>query len=191
MPKVQNGVLNCTDWDFDKDGYVNLEGDWEFYWNQLISPKDFNNNPNKYQPEYLPFPNLWSNLEIDGQPLPSIGYATYRLTFRTDSIIPILAIEIPDVYSAYRLWLNGEIIAENGEVGTDRISSHPHWLPLTQTIHLPSRNNEIVLQISNFHHSKGGVSKMLTLGSGEQLTRKREIHLAYSQNLQKHILTKN
>ena len=122
MPKVQNGVLNCTDWNFEKDGYITLNGEWEFYWQQLISPKDFK-NPAKYQPEYLPFPNLWSNLEINGELLPNTGYATYRITFRTDSIIPLLAIEMPDVYSAYRLWLNGKVIAENGEVGTDRISS--------------------------------------------------------------------
>jgi signal transduction histidine kinase/CheY-like chemotaxis protein len=179
MPKVQNGVLNCTDWNFEKDGYITLNGEWEFYWQQLISPKDFK-NPAKYQPEYLPFPNLWSNLEINGELLPNTGYATYRITFRTDSIIPLLAIEMPDVYSAYRLWLNGKVIAENGEVGTDRISSRPYWLPITQSIHLPTRNNELVLQISNFHHSKGGISKMPALGSSSQLTRKREIHLAYS-----------
>lgn len=179
MPKVQNGVLNCTDWDFDKDGYINLSGEWEFYWNQLISPEDFKELDN-LQPEYLSFPSLWTDLEIDGKPLTNTGYATYRITFRTDSIIPLLAIEMPDVYSAYRLWLNGEIIAENGEVGADRVSSHPYWLPLTQSIHLPARNNELVLQISNFHHSKGGISKMPIIGSNRQLTRKREIHLAYS-----------
>ena len=179
MPKIQNGVLNCTDWDFDKDGYITLDGEWEFYWQQLISPKDFENSA-KYKPEYLPFPSLWANLKIDGKPLPNIGYATYRLTFKTDSIIPLLAVEMPDAYSAYRLWLNGNIIAENGEVGTDRVSSSPHWLPLTESIHLPSRNNELVLQISNFHHSKGGISKMPVLGSSRQLTRKRENHLAHS-----------
>ena len=179
MPKAQKGVLNCTDWDFEKDGYVNLEGEWEFYWQQLISPEDFKNS-NRYEPEYFNFPSLWTNLEIDGKPLSNIGYATYRITFRTDSIIPHLAIEMPDVYSAYRLWLNGKVIAENGEVGTDRVSSHPYWLPITQSIYLPARNNEIVLQISNFHHSKGGISKMPVIGSNRQLTRKRETHLAYS-----------
>ena len=87
---------------------------------------------------------------------------------------------MPDVYSAYRLWLNGKIISENGEVGKDRVSSNPFWLPITQSIHLPSRNNELVLQISNFHHSKGGISKTPILGSYRQLTKKRETHLAYN-----------
>jgi two-component system, sensor histidine kinase len=178
MPKVQKGVLDCTDWDFNKNGSIDLEGEWEFYWQQLISPDDFK-NADKYQPEYRYFPNFWTKIEIDGKPLPSIGYATYRLTFITDSITTPLAIEMPDVYSAYRLWLNGKIIAENGDVGSDRVSSNPYWLPLTQSIHLPSRHNELVLQISNFHHSKGGIHEMPKLGSNRQLAKDRELNLSY------------
>lgn len=41
QPKVINGVINLTNWDFDKNGNVELNGEWEFYWNQLLEPSDF------------------------------------------------------------------------------------------------------------------------------------------------------
>lgn len=35
-PVAVAGVLDLRDWDFKVDGIVKLDGEWEFYWNQLI-----------------------------------------------------------------------------------------------------------------------------------------------------------
>ena len=177
-PKVEQGQLNCINWNFEENGTIDLKGEWEFYWQQLISPEDFKNK--KIAPTYAPFPSLWSNLTIDGKRLSHKGFATYRVIIKNDTLLPIMAIEIPDVYTAYRLWLNGEIISENGDVGSTRVASRPYWKPLTKTLELNRKNNELVLQISNFHHSKGGINKMLKLGTGEELLNKREHELAFT-----------
>lgn len=42
-PLVENGFIDLSDWDFDKDGNVKLDGYWEFYPNELLSPSDINN----------------------------------------------------------------------------------------------------------------------------------------------------
>jgi signal transduction histidine kinase/CheY-like chemotaxis protein len=179
-PKIERGVLNCMDWDFEKSGHIELRGEWEFYWKQFISPEDFKKKNAHIKPAYATFPELWTNLTIDNKNLSSKGYATYRLQIRNDTLLPIMAIEMPDVYSAYRLWINGKIVAENGDVGKTSVESIPYWMPLTVPIELERRNNEIVLQISNFSHSKGGISKTPILGISEHLTSKRERELAYS-----------
>ena len=41
QPFVKSGILDLTNWDFSKDGPVKLDGEWEFYWNQLLQPNDF------------------------------------------------------------------------------------------------------------------------------------------------------
>ena len=41
MPKAVNGILNLTDWDFENDGIVQLNGEWEFYREQLLIPDGF------------------------------------------------------------------------------------------------------------------------------------------------------
>ena len=47
-PKAINGVLDLSNWDLDRDGPVDLSGEWEFYWNQLINPNEFS-TPNPPQ----------------------------------------------------------------------------------------------------------------------------------------------
>ena len=41
LPKAKNGFLDLSNWDFHKDGNVKLDGEYEFYWNKLLEPKDF------------------------------------------------------------------------------------------------------------------------------------------------------
>ncbi len=38
----QKGVLELSNWDFDKDGFTSLDGEWEFYWKQLLITTRFN-----------------------------------------------------------------------------------------------------------------------------------------------------
>ena len=180
-PKVEQGLLNCIDWNFEENGYLLLDGEWEFYWNQLLSPEDFRTKASILPtPSYATFPELWSKLTINGERLPSRGFATYRLTIKNDTLLPLMAIEMSDVYTAYRLWVNGELVASNGEVGKSRVSTTPYWQPLTRPIKLTNKTNEVVLQIANFHHSKGGINKIPLFGTLNELSRKREIEWAYN-----------
>ncbi len=39
--RVEAGYIDLTSWDFRNNGSVNLDGQWEFYWNKLLVPKDF------------------------------------------------------------------------------------------------------------------------------------------------------
>jgi len=178
-PKVEQGILNCVDWDFKNQPYLDLEGEWEFYWKQLISPEEFRKSEITRKRVYASFPELWTNLTIQGEELTAKGYATYRMVIKNDTLLPLMAIEMRDVYTAYKLWVNGELIAQNGEVGKSRVSSTPYWLPLTRTLDLNGKSNEIVLQISNFHHSKGGINKTPVFGTSETLILKREKELTY------------
>lgn len=40
-PKAVKGVIDLSDWDFNKDGPVDLNGEYEFYWMQHLMPDDF------------------------------------------------------------------------------------------------------------------------------------------------------
>ena len=40
-PVVEQGVLDLSRWRLNRDGPVKLDGQWEFYWNQLLAPDDF------------------------------------------------------------------------------------------------------------------------------------------------------
>ena len=87
-----------------------------------------------------------------------------------------LALEIPDGYSAYKLYVNGKQVAQNGKTGTTAGTAAPFWATRVIDIENTSDTLHIILQIANFWHAKGGTYKEIILGSREQL------HLNYHQN---------
>ena len=40
LPKVVEGVIDLSDWNFESDGIVSLDGMWSFYWKQLLLPEE-------------------------------------------------------------------------------------------------------------------------------------------------------
>jgi signal transduction histidine kinase/CheY-like chemotaxis protein len=158
----QKGIIDLTQIDFNKTEDVSLEGQWEFYWNELIHPQDF---ILKKTPHYETFPKLWN--DINGN---SYGYATYRVILQLPRSHPELALYIPDFYSSYQLFANGTLISRNGVVAKSKELYQPYFKP--KTVRLPANTPqvELVLQIANFHHYRGGVAKSIYIGSESFIT---------------------
>jgi signal transduction histidine kinase/DNA-binding response OmpR family regulator len=173
-PIAVKGRIDLDNWDFKTDGSVALYGEWEFYWNSLLDPQDF---PTKTKAAYPYFPTIWNDLENDSINYTPQGYATYRLLIVHCPSEEVNALQIPSFYCAYKLWLNGEVFAKNGIAGTTKENTKPYWLPLTKAINNKSDTIELILQVSNFNHSKGGVSLPITIGNADTLFSSREKEL--------------
>jgi len=144
-----------------------LSGEWEFYWNRLLAPRDFAAGiPGA--PDYAPVPGMWEGGALRGRTVPQ-GYATYRLTVLLDPAEEPLALRLYTASSAFRLFVDGKPVAEAGTVGTSPGTSVPAYRP--QVVPLPAVGDrmEIVLQVSNFHYRTGGVWRPLWIGSYEKL----------------------
>jgi len=153
---------------------ISLNGEWLFSWNQLLFPGD-----SVPKTQVTNFPSLWKDNSIDGKKLPAQGYATYALTILLPKKRPRLALELPDVYSSYALYVNGMLLARNGQTGKTIHEAKPFWT--TSTIYLQQEPDTIslLLQVSNFWHSKGGTYKEILIGKQEELYLKRERDTAY------------
>ena len=174
-PEIQSGVLDASSFEFKRGEKIELNGNWEFYWDSLLNPDQLRILEN---PSYYPFPKLW-NEDFD-----SFGYATYRLIVKLPENHPPLALSIPDFYSAYRLYINGEVAAKNGEVGKSKSEYKPKWIPQTIPIEeYESHQLELVLHLANFDHSKGGPKQTIELGTTEDLFSARELELGYAYGL--------
>ncbi|HAA12720.1 MAG TPA: ATPase [Cytophagales bacterium] len=148
---------------------VSLQGDWEFYWQQLLMP----GQPTPDSVEYRSFPGLWTDLTTpDGESLPSFSYASYRLRLVLDPTQEY-ALYTPAVYNAFRVYVNGKLVSQNGVVGPDAASSQPFWYPVTVPLDQVTITDttEIILQVSNFVHFRGGTVDALVLGKRESLLR--------------------
>jgi hypothetical protein len=154
-PIPKNGQLNATSWDFNQAS-LSLRGEWLWYDFELLAPQDTRLAAGKP----IDFPKIWNDIRPygDGQ-----GFATYTLTVLLPDAQERYTLEIPQLYSSYRLWVNDDLVAENGKVGQTPETSTPQWKPQTASF-VASKKTEIVLQISNFHHFKGGAKDPIFLG---------------------------
>ena len=82
QPIAKNGVLDLRNWDFEKDGIVNLDGEWEFYWERFLVSEDFQKDVKPEMTGFVHVPSFWDRYELLGKKLIQNGYGTYRLKVR-------------------------------------------------------------------------------------------------------------
>lgn len=155
--EAKSGVLDLRSENFNQ--VVSLTGEWEFYWRKFVL-QDI-----KDRPQFVTFPKKWNDLKVDGRDVPSFGYATYRLKVLLPKTAEMLRIGIPDVYCAYDFYLNGVLVAKNGQISKSAANFTPHWQYRAFDIPLDVDTAELILQVANFVHYKGGVKDPIILGT--------------------------
>ncbi len=167
VPRAVNGVLDLTNWNFKKDGVVKLDGDWDFYWHKLLTPKDFNKK--QVKSGELSFPNIWDGYIVNGKPLTEDGYATFRLRIKVSDLSSIKSIYLPSTDSSSKLWINGKLILTCGTVGTSKATMVPNFAAEYGDFDSNSNILDLVLQVSNFNYYHGGISDSISIGDNSQM----------------------
>ena len=168
-PEAVKGVLDLRDWDFKIDGPANLIGEYEFYWKQHLMPSDFSGATPPEKPEYIKVPDYWNNHKVNGEKLPGEGYATYRLKILLKNSGQSLALKILEIATAYRGYLNGRQIYASGIPGKTRETTVPYYRPQIIDFEADSKQIEILFQVSNFHHRRGGAWTIIQLGEESEI----------------------
>lgn len=175
IPLCNKGYLDLTHWDFAKNGAVNLDGEWEFYWKKLLEPTDFQDTLFRPDRLFSKVPSSWTKIKVDSINLPYEGYGTYRLVIETDTTGQYYALRINDVFTNYKLWINGTYYGEMGKVGKAKSHAIPKYYSkefpvLVKKDTLINKNKiEIILQASNFHHLKAGIKFPMYFGTHDAL----------------------
>ncbi len=177
QPLMASEYAEILDLREEKESLQPLEGQWEFYWETLLEPEDFRNDP--LEPSaYVPVPGAWNGYRVNGEDLSGEGYATYRTHVLVESD-RMTAFRIPRILTAYRMWVDGEEVASAGTVGTSRQESTPRYLPQQVFVVPASEVVEIVVQVSNFHHRSGGILENIQAGTEAQVLSATKSRLAY------------
>jgi signal transduction histidine kinase len=165
------GVLDLRQME-NKDKFtVNLNGDWEFYWNQMLYPNDFRRKPLPKPDIIADVPAYWTDYK-KWIPTTGFGYATYRLTI----LLPKdsnkrLALEIPVFDSSFDLWINDSLIYSNGIPGKTEESTIPDYMPGFMRYTPASDTLFVLINVANFHHRRGGFWLPMRLGTFSQVQR--------------------
>jgi len=149
IPSAENGTFNFPVDPGDKQ--VVLDGEWEFYWNHLL----ITDSKQDVLPDfYINVPDYWSKYQLNGEYLPSEGFASYRLILDSINTYCPVTIYLPDFGSAYKVFINGTLASESGVVSkntsevftTTRVNFYPVSLPANQ-------KHEVVIEVATTRFS--------------------------------------
>ncbi|MFD0676260.1 MULTISPECIES: ATP-binding response regulator [unclassified Paenibacillus] len=168
-PRAKEGMLDLRDWSLDRDGTVRLNGTWSFQWDQLLTTADISVGNSLNSGSYAEVPGVWTRYGKPGQ-----GYATYRLKVLTQGETGSLGLQIPAIAPAYKIIVDGRVIAEAGKVAEESSAVQPVYFPQTVIFDPPAGEFDLLVQIANNLYPQGGIWYSLALGSERNMLDMKE-----------------
>ncbi|OOM79043.1 sensory/regulatory protein RpfC [Clostridium puniceum] len=167
-PLCKEGLINLSDWDFEGNGNVKLDGYWEFYPNKLLSPIDINDQ-DLLEKFYIKIPDRWVNQVPDGV-ISDKGVGTYRLKVKTNEDTYMYGLKITNIRSSCKIFING---IEMGKIGNPKADLEDGYLTkvLPFVTFFPSKDNtlDIIIQVANLEYYNGGIIQSIYLGSDKNI----------------------
>lgn len=175
QPLAEKGVLDLRSYDFKNNKAVKLDGEWEFYWKELYSP-DYFNGKRPDMTGFIEVPSTWNGQIIGNTKLSHHGYATYRLTILLpENCADQLELEVIEINSSYKLFVNGNALVTRGIVGKNWKESKPEWQNALLNIDSSTKKIELIIQTSNFDFITGGMAyRSFKLAEGSYLSEKKQ-----------------
>lgn len=177
-PVAVKGVFDLRK-NTDEEFIYRLRGHWEFYWNKMLHPADFA-RPDKLKPDYYGLvPSYWTDYPSDSVRTTPMGYATYRaVVLLPPGFRKMMGFDMPVFDSSYEIYVNGKRMAGNGIPGTSEAKTVPayqrnffRFVPESDTI-------EIVINVANFHHRRGGFWLPMKIGTFNAVQRRLSLSWA-------------
>lgn len=151
-PKAQNGVLMLSQESLSENPLLFLVDGWEYYSDCLLTPADFIKHPPR--PDQYMFIGQFGGFEKWNKDNAPHGSASYRLNIQIPRKPARYMLELPEIFSAYRLYINGIEVAQMG-------TPEPvHYRPETgnRSVVVEAGDNlEILFAVSDFSHLYSGM----------------------------------
>lgn len=159
LPRVQDGKVDLSGWDYAQRGAATLDGEWTFYPGRLVDPEALTEKASGGTA--LRVPGAWN----DAMPGGPLGYGTYRLEIDLgQSFDEDFGLRVANVRMASRVYLNGEEVGGSGFPSEDRASDVQKNVPYTGFFHLTGTKAVLVVQASNFSYASGGIFDSIVIG---------------------------
>ncbi|MFW5695832.1 MAG: 7TM diverse intracellular signaling domain-containing protein [Alkalispirochaeta sp.] len=151
-----------------------LVGDWEIYWERLVDHDSSASPDGRFT-----MPGIWNDWSRNGEAVGGMGHATFAVRVLLPETMSRGALLIPPASTAYRLWGNGILLAENGVPGHSRQTTTPHYAVRRAVFESPEHVLNLTLQVANYHHRRGGMWRPIQLGTIEDITSRATMETAY------------
>ena len=123
---------------------------------------------------FIKVPGIWNGYEVNGVKIPGTGYASYRLRILLGETGQRLAFKFLDMAVAFSVYVNGKLLMSAGIPGKTRESTRPQFYPQVVEFNPSSRQLDVIIQVSNFYHHKGGAWEPILLGLKDDVRQIRQ-----------------
>ena len=149
-----DAVFDLRTRDWGEGSHFSLAGQWRAVWGALLEPSEMADAADTLM---FPVPAQWDQPGRGHAPLPTQGALTYQARIKIPPNISPVYLYMPDMPSAYALFVNDEQVGGNGQPALDQSAERPAFTP--QIFKLDKHDGELLLtlQLSNFYYREGGV----------------------------------
>ncbi|MGL5677747.1 MAG: ATP-binding protein [Cellulosilyticaceae bacterium] len=168
-----NGLLVVSEKDLENFPSRFLTSGWAFYPDVLLSPSDFEKGMPSHYMTYTTIGEK-TRFDLNGMRDTPHGSGTYMLRLRLPQAPRTYALDLPEIFSAYRLYINDTLLLEIGNPDPE------NYVPLTNSQLITfEASGEVTLlfAVSDFSHYYSGMVYPPSFGLPHTLMRNRDFRL--------------
>lgn len=171
-----NDLFDLSEKKFDDFRVYSLKGDWDFYWDTLLTPEQIQNTT--IEPLKIQVPSKWTELELKGENLPSKGYATYhtKIVVHPNSFY---SFKFKRIFLACNVFINDSLALSIGKVSTSESEFTSNRLTKEYAFYSEKDTIDLTIQVANFSHKKAGIMRAIKFGSPRAIVQFAYTNLLY------------
>ena len=172
-------LIDLRERDFSDGSLAPLAGEWAIYWRRLLEPNEFAEGARPAPDGTFLMPATWNDWVYERAPVGGIGYATFAVRVLLPEGVERGALRVPNASTAYKLWGNGVLLTQSGIPGRARESTTPRYRIRARRFSAREGELLLLLQVSNFHHRRGGMWRPLEIGTISAVDSKETMEITY------------
>lgn len=173
---VYKGKVDLSGINLSHNKLVALDGQWEFYWNKLLMPEDFNSEQTQQMDSFIKVPGVWASNA--GTEYTRQGRATYRLSLEYPASLKDPALRIQNVANSYKLYVNGHLTAKAGRALDNQADIVNGDKIIIIDLPKDTQKIDLIFQVANLNYATGGLRIAPVFGSKQALEQQRMMMLS-------------
>ena len=163
---MKDGRLDLSAYNFAINGPVNVDGLIGFIHKEIVYDDEYFEDKLDLI-EYVPVGFL-DEVKYDGK-----TYGTFIFEFVPPRTMDMIAFELPDISSSYKMWIDGKLVSSLGRVAPSQTQYEP--MTLTKRVIFPVDNKPVTIlfQVANYSNHHTGFQDKMIIGSAEQIMQRQ------------------
>lgn len=165
-PQPINGLLSISEDELEHYPVRYLIRDWEYYPNTLLTPEDFKaETPLSYKKNI--FIGQYATLNTGIKQLSVHGSGTYRLTLNLPKDRRLYALQLPEIFSSYHLYINDDLYLTLGNPNPSTYIPQIH----EQTLVFSAEGlTTLLIAVTGYDHLYSGMVHPIAFGAYQNIS---------------------